>query len=50
MNFDLLNKKLSEYIISSNNEIEKQELNERHEQELFYASYTKDKILAMDEA
>ncbi len=49
MDFDLLNKKLSEYIISSNNEIEKQELSERHEQELFYASYTKDKILAMDE-
>lgn len=52
MNYELLNEKLNEYlrkIESANGEIEIQDLIEREEREKFYCSYTKERILSMDE-
>ena len=51
MDDKLLNKKLDEYLkkISDNRESEIQDLKEREEREKYYRSYTKNKILAMDE-
>ena len=52
MNYDLLEKKVDEYLTkirSGNNKIEMEDLKEREEREKFYSSYTKEKILSMDE-
>lgn len=52
MNYTLLNAKLDEYlekIKSKKNKIEMEDLEEREEREKFYSSYTKEKILSMDE-
>lgn len=51
MNIDILNKYLEEYLkkLQDNCDIEIEDLEEREEREKFYSSYTKDKILSMDE-
>ena len=52
MNYELLNEKLDEYlelIKSNNNEYEIKDLVEREERKAYYTSYTKEKILNMDE-
>lgn len=50
MNYNFLEIKLKEYLskIKEQKEIENEDLLERKERELFYASYTKEKILAME--
>lgn len=52
MNYELLNEKLDEYlelIKRNNNEYEIKDLIEREERKAYYASYTSEKILNMDE-
>ncbi len=52
MNYELLNKKIDDYLTkikSNDSEIERQDLEEREEREKFYSSYDKKKILSMDE-
>lgn len=52
MNYELLNEKINEYLelIKTNKDYEIKDLIEREERKVFYNSYTKEKILNMDEA
>ena len=50
MNYELLNKKIDDYLTkikSNDSEIERQDLEEREEREKFYSSYDKKKILSI---
>ena len=49
MNKDLLNKHLNSYINKVKTEVEISDLKDREEREIYYKSYTFDKIISMDE-
>lgn len=52
MNYELLNEKLNDYlgeILQKNNELEMQAIDEREDRKQYYSSYTKEKLLSMDE-